>query len=676
MQIDLKCWSESLEKMAGTLLPEEIHVSADPSAFFDGFFCEVGFPISPDVYPIWFDDGVIISIESAQTFVFDLDGGRWKKFNANPCRRVFWIGETGMLGEVDDSNGSVTEFFPVFSPNTAAEYIAMLCGKQLERGSRPKDREVQIEDIVADSYVHFFRYPDDLSPRIEEMPWVSTGPLGELVNLYIDKSIRWLDPFMTEFWQLERRSKIKREPKSAKTIKSGEEMISKDEHVLRLVQRLSELSGIDSNPLRQPCLETAACLKDADMLDASEAWRLQIYQLPYAIRYSMAELVLDVGVLPVKEVFVDYLSREVNPLAWENIRKHVLLSLLDGAKDESNVHLVLPSMPDQRRRAFEALAYRHAIDRSSQQLSQFQAGKENARELHELLANRYLEVAATLKRMPTHDAERERAQRPLPYFIEASLIAWERAPENLKVQNGFMAFGNLLRSIALFGIAEIQVRRKQWSEFEPPSPDVIAGIQANPSFGHWSKCLDWLNRYANALPMFGGWIRVMGEHRMQTITLTELRNKYAHPASVLERAFVENIKAQLEAFFSDVVRKLRREEGVSVILPLSRRALRREKEIAFEFIGLNLCSPYDRFQEKSFNLSVEASGSVIEGEIFAVSNGVSPLVLSLQTFFRAKELTPDRYAVLLYEKAFDGTSGIFNAVDSEVQDKLPMPNFL
>jgi hypothetical protein len=37
-------------------------------------------------------------------------------------------------------------------------------------------------------------------------------------------------------------------------------------------------------------------------------------------------------------------------------------------------------------------------------------------------------------------------------------------------------------------------------------------------------------------------------------------------------------------------------------------------------------------------------------------------------------VTPDQYAILLYEKAFDGKAGVFGAVDSEVQDKLPMPN--
>jgi hypothetical protein len=672
MQIDLRRWGEGLENLTDTVLPKETHVSIDPSKFFDGFFCESGFPASPDYYPIWFDEGVVIYVDSAQTFVFDLDGGRWKKMSGTPCYRVFWISESRILGEVDKSNGRVTEFFRVSSPNTAAEYIALLCGKQLERGSRENEHEVLVEDIVADSYVRFFRYPDDLSPRLEELPWVSTRSLAELVKLHVEKPIPWLDPFTMEFRLMEWRKKIKGETESAKTIRWGadEEKISKEE----MFVRISEQSGTDAGTLRQACLAAASRLEDTDMLDVNEEWRLQTHQLPYAFHGPWPELALDVAVLPRAEVFPDFLSQEVNPLAWETIRKHVLLSLLGGAKEESAVSLGLPSAVEQRRRAFEAMAYRHAIDRTSQKLSRFQAGKGNARELHGLLANRYLEVATIVKRMPKHDAELERAHCPLPYFVEAPLIAWERAPENLKIQNGFMAFGNLLRQVVLLGLTEVQVCRKQLTEFKPPPLDVIAGIRGNPSLGHWSKCLDWLNRYAGALPIFGGWVQAMGEHRTQTIELTELRNKYAHPTGVLERAFIENIKRQLEAFLFATVRKLRREIGGRVILPLSRRALPQKSDTTFEFVGQDLCSPYDRFREASFELFAKNSESVIEGEIVAVSNRDRQQVLSLQAFFRAKELTPDQYAILLYEKAFDGNAGVFGAVDSEVQDKLPMPN--
>jgi len=671
MTIDLKSWSERLDKMAGGVLPKETHVSADPSTFFDGFFCEGGFPGTPDYYPIWGDEGVVVYVDSAQTFVFGPECGRWKKFSDTPCHRVFWISEVGTLGEIDDSYGWVTEFFPVASPESAAEYIALLCGKQLERGGRPSEREVLVEDVVADSYVRFFRYPDDLSPRLEEMPWVSTRRLGEVVKMHVEASIPWLDPLLREFRHLEWRKKVENEPESAKTIRVGDsdEKISKEGMFLWL----SELGG-DTSSIRKACLTAASRLEDADVLDASETWRLQMHQLAYAFHGPWANCILEVGVLPAKEVFPDFLSREVNPAARESIRKHVLLSLVGGEQEGPAARLGIPNGAEQRRQAFEAKAYRHAIDRSSQRLSRFQAGKETAQELHGLLANRYLEVAAIVRRLPKHDAELERAHRPLPYFIEASLIGWERAPENLKIQNGFMAFGNLLRAVVLLGLTEVQARREQWSEFTPPPPDVIGGIRANPSFGHWSKCLDWLGRHADALPMFGGWVRALREHRAQIIELTELRNKYAHPASVLERALVENITQHLEAFFMQTVRKLRREEGVKVILPLSRRALRREAETVFEFSGQDLCSPYDRFREAIFDLSSMDCGGVIEGEVLALRSGAHPQVLPLQAFFRAKELSPERYAILLYEKAFDGKVGIFSAVDSEAQDKLPMPN--
>lgn len=672
MAIDLQIWKESLEMMTEGVLPKETHISADPSEFFDGFFCDVGFPGSPDVYPIWGDNGVIIYVDSAQTFVFDLDGGRWKKFCDTPCHRVFWISEQGIFGEVNDSNGRVTEFFPATSPETVAEYVALLCSKQLERGSRPNDRDLAVEDIVSDSFIRFFRYPDDLSPRLQEMPWVSTRLLGDLVKLHIENSTPWLEPFMKEFRVLESRIKVKKEPESAKTIQwaGSEEKISPEE----LFLRLSEQLGGDAGPLRQACLTAASRIEDVDMLDAKDGWRLQVHHLAYAFHGPWADLVLDVGALLAKEVFPDFLCKEVNPSACKSIRQHILRPWLAGAKTEAPVRLAMPNGAEQRRRAFEAKAYSHAINLTSQRLSRFQAGEETASELHGLLANRYLEVATILGRMPTHDAELERAHRPLPYFVEAPLIAWERAPENLKLQNGFMAFGNLLKTVVLLGLTEVHSTKNAVGEFTPPPPDVIGGIRANPSLGHWSKCLDWLNRHVEALPMFGGWIRLMQEHRAQIIELTELRNKYAHPAGVLELAFIEHITRQLEAFFIAVVPKLRRANGVSVLLPLSRRALRRENETVFEFDGQDLRSPYHRFREATFTLSATDCGRVIEGEIIAIHNGLHPQVLPLHAFFRAKEMPLERCAILLYEKAFDGKLGIFSAVDSEVQEKLPMPD--
>ena len=410
------------------------------------------------------------------------------------------------------------------------------------------------------------------------------------------------------------------------------------------------------------------------MLDSSANWRLQLHKLAYALHGPSPYLALEVGALLAKEVFPDFLCQEVNPVAWKSVRQHILGPWWSGAKADAPIRLAIPNGAEQRRRAFEASAYRHAINLLSRRLSQFQAGNETASELHGLLANRYSEVATVLERMPTHDAELERTHRPLPYFIEAPLIAWERASENLKLQNGFMAFGSLLKTAALLGLTELQGVRNGLSEFTPPSPDVIGGMCGNPSLGHWSKCLDWLSHYVNALPMFGGWIRTMQEHRAQLINLTELRNKYAHPAGVLERAFIEHVNQQLEEFFATAVRRLRRENRVKMLLPLSRRALRREYETAFEFDGLSLCSPYPRFREANFILSATNSGGVIEGEILALRDGDHPQVLPLQAFIRAKKLSTDRCAILLYDKAFDGKNGIFSAIDSEVQEKLPMQN--
>ena len=672
MPIDLKSWCARIESLVGKVLPDEVVVSSKPDEFFDGFFCDAGFPCWPDMYPIWDDRGVVIYINSAQTFVFDLDGCRWKRFCDTDCQRIFWISEDGILGEIDDGSGRVTEFFPVSSPNAAVEYIALLCGKQLERRTHGNEREMQIENIVADSYVHFFRFPDDLSPEIEQMPWVSIRKLDALIRQYILQEVAWLNPFLAEFQQLEIRKKIKGESESAKTIQVGDsgEKISKNE----LFLWLSGLNQGELDPLRKTCLHTAATIEEADVLDVTHAWRLQTYRLWYGFMGPRSALKIDVAVFPTDEIYPDYISKNVHPSAWQIIREQVLMPLAGKEESAAPARILLPNFAEQKRRAFEALAYRHAIDIKSRNLSDFQTGKENASELHGLLANRYSEVTTILNRMPTYDAEFERMHFPLPYFIEAPFIAWERAPNILKIQNGFMAFGNLLKQVVLLGLIEVQASKNRLTDFKPQPKDLIAGISGHPSLGHWSKCLDWLGAFAAELTIFGGWIRVLVEHRTQTILLTELRNKYAHPSCVLERAFLESIRKQLDAFFTKVLPKLRREKKVKMILPLVRRAVRQQTEISFEFIGHDLCSSYERFREVSIQLSNADSKNMVEGEIIAVGGADSPKVLSLQEFFRAKEVAADQYTILVYDKSYNGKSGVFSAVDSEVQDNLPMLN--
>lgn len=357
MNIDLNAWEERLEEMVGEILPVDTRVSADPMRFFEGFFDgEPGYPLSEDIYPIWGDKGLVICIETAEAFAFSLDDGQWRKTEDKPYTRVFWISESGTLGEVDDYSGRVHDFFPISSPNAAAEYVALLCGKQLERSYRKKAREMRPEDLITDTYIHFFRYPDDLSPRVRDMPWVSTRSLVQLLNQHVEASIEWLGAITTWFKLDALRRKIKDQSESAKTIRLSDsgEQISPAEFALRLSEEL----GQDTHSQWGAYMAAASGLKDSDILDDKDRWRLMLYGFGYGDRGPWENIGLDVGVLLEQSVFPDFLSEGVNPGAWRSIRRQVGYTLLGHTKDDSSTPIAVPSPTEQRKLAFEALAYR------------------------------------------------------------------------------------------------------------------------------------------------------------------------------------------------------------------------------------------------------------------------------------------------------------------------------
>lgn len=670
MKIDLKAWRDRIECLAESHLPGETVISDDPPKFFDGFFCEIGYPGTPDYFPIWLQDGVVIYIDSGQTFTFELNSGRWKKFNEAPCLRVFWISEDGVLGEVDESNGSVQEFFPVSSPEAVVEYVGLVCGKQLGRGGKPKLRVVPMNEVVEQTCVRFFRYPDDLSLNEEELPWVSTRSLKEVVELHISKSVPWLSPITKDLSDIRLKEQIKREDETHKTIlleDTGEKVSP-----IELALKLGEAFTPDTEDIRDACRQAANGLADDDMIAGDVEWRIQQHHLAYIFEGPVALADLVVGAILSPDVFPDYVLPQVNPSAWDEIRNYSLMPFWNESKTRHDVEVALPSPIEQRKLAFESLAYRHGINKESAQLSQFQEGKESARDLHGLLANRYEEVRNATSRLPKHDAESERARHPLPYFIEAPLIAWERSPEAFEVQNGFIAFGNLLRQIALLGLCELQAVRASGGKIEVPDKDLLSGIGGNPSLGHWSRCLDWLHSNTSVLQLFGDWVRIFAEQRKKTIELVELRNKHAHAATILERSFIEHIHRALAEYFHEVVPEMRKNDNVRIFLPNSRKAIRTDNGTVFQFTGYDLASAFSRFHEVDLELPAENSKIVVEGELLAMRARTHARVVPLNSFYRAKELTPDRLALLIYEKGCKKSEGVFSAVDIEGQQKLPM----
>jgi hypothetical protein len=92
-----------------------------------------------------------------------------------------------------------------------------------------------------------------------------------------------------------------------------------------------------------------------------------------------------------------------------------------------------------------------------------------------------------------------------------------------------------------------------------------------------------------------------------------------------------------------------------------------------ELFGLDLTSPYDRFREISFVLPDSFAQLVFDDELILIQKDKPNKALSLHTFFRFKEIKAGRYDVLIFEKGFDGKTGVFTGIASGLQEKQSLP---
>lgn len=677
MKIDIEKWHAELEVLLEKRLKEDTTLSKAPSDFFDGFFCDAGFPVTPDVYPIWWDDGIVIYVDAMPHIRFESRTGRWKREGDDEYRRLFWISDEGVLGEVAEDNGRITEFFPVNNPNEAVEYFELLRDKKLGADFKSKMRPNSAEDLIEGVYVRFFRFPDDLTEQNDELPWVNLISVQDLVKEHIDKNLQWMSLPLGELTRRRLLDAAKQRGIRDKTIDvtPGDDdpppQMTHTEFALTLLDAHQD----EHKGLRVRCFEAASKLKDADLLPDSGANELIRTALLYAKCGMHYDCRVEFGIELSEIAFAGYLSEQVNPQAFEVITSLVFSRVSEGFARPEKSAVDLPPLIDQKRHAFEARCYRHQIHRHSQRLERVEIGKSpapTATDLRKLLANRFEEVLYLADRVPEPNAELDRAKHPLPYFMEAVFLAWERAPEKLKVQNGLASFGNLIRVVALLGLTELQAVRPELGQFSSPADDLMKGVTGNPSLGHWSRFLDYLGSYLPHLPFFKGWLDALLVRRKAMIELIELRNKYSHPASSIEQGLLDDLVSKLHEFLGDVSHSLRQSGGsLSIFLPRVRKAIRsRIGGIEFQFSGYDLASPYDRFFEANHTFSEATATGLIEDELTFIHKGAR--CLSVNRFFRFREMKPGEYEVSIYEKGFDGRTGIFTGISTGIQEKLPM----
>jgi hypothetical protein len=675
MKIDLERWYGELEMLLEKHLKADTQLSKDPSTFFDGFFCDAGFPVLPDIYPIWYHAGIVIYVEAMPPTRFDERVGRWIREGEGEYQRVFWVSDEGVFGEVSEENGRLTEFFPVSSPSVVADYFDLLRSKKLLGDTKPKRKGFCPSDLIENVYVRFFQYPDDLTENYDELPWVNLSAVENLVTEHIEKNIQWMSLPLADLKRLRLKHKTKHHDHKIEVKMDEDEKGIKITHS-EFVLALFDAHHNEHQDLKKRCFEKASKLKVCDVLPPSATGRLvrSLFLRHFNGRYYDCEI--DVGIELTEHNFCGFFEKEVNPQAFSAVTSVAFARLSKEFEASKELEVELPSAFDQKRVAFEVRYYRHQIHRQAQRLKNFDVGASplpTADDLRKLLANRHEEVIYVAKQMPHANAELERAKHPLPFFLEAPFLASERSPEKLKVQNGLASFGNLIRIIVLLGLRELQSLRSNLNQFAPLPADIHLGITGNPSLGHWFRLVDYLGDRSDQLTIFQSWIRALVQRRKDCIELVEFRNKYVHPASAMDQAFLDDLIKKLDRFLEDASKELRRSsESLAVFLAKSRKAIRTGSGITFRIDGYDLASPYDCFKETSHEFSEKITKDFLEDEIVFVTKSPEKRWLSVNPFFRFREMRPGQCEISIYEKGFDGKTGIYTGISTGIQEKLPM----
>ena len=115
-KIKLEQWYQELRVLLADA--KEIDVHDRPDEYFYGLFCD-GLPCGPKYREIWFEEGLVISVENGGR-IFKPEARCWNK-HEDSSYRIFWLSEEGVFSEVSQETGHLTEFFAVSSPVSPGE---------------------------------------------------------------------------------------------------------------------------------------------------------------------------------------------------------------------------------------------------------------------------------------------------------------------------------------------------------------------------------------------------------------------------------------------------------------------------------------------------------------------------------------------------------------------------
>lgn len=665
----------NLEDFASKIAPLVKTLNEDNSVYSD----------SLEAFENWMSDGlsipqlndwtrpaVTVWIEDMSTWRFDVLTNSWSEFDPGRTTfRIFRIMNNGVMGEIThDSINTSEEWFPVTCPYEAFTYIEFLIKFSKKCLISEPSQMLSADSLIRDSFVPFYRFPDDLSLNDLQNSWISTRLLRPLIDEHLEKNLKWMNAPLLKLRKAEREKKI-----NLNSIDSSPSLAENAITHSELVRVIQDAETSRYVGMAEACDLYAKKISANDVLDPSMLYRCVETAVIYAKDTSgIFHERLKINLLLSENCFAPFFSKHVNPAGHDAICSAGVSTFLT---DQSTIHkrsVETPKIVVQKRLVFESLCYRHKISEIGIQLGEFRDSSETLPNYGELTRRRIARFQ-TIKRikdaLPTEETEIARVTHPLPFFIEQPLLHWERATAGNRFLVGSAFLSQLLKITTLVGLEELHAVRSSIDSLMPFPAGLLEGLQAKPSLGHWSRCVDHLAKLQHYFSVWNNWISSINSERVLITRLIKLRNQLSHPDFLLDSDVLLSAEEAFTTLFDRIVPKLRIAiADVEIFLPINRTVHQNQDGGIFHRIrSKNVKSASQPFAEVEIEKLGSACSAIFDQQLFSSKGDI---IVPLNHFFKIGNAKNGKTEIFIYDKDYTGAAAKMTEVGTGFSDSIPL----
>jgi hypothetical protein len=618
----------------------------------------------------WLKPSVTIWIQDMPTWRFDVQINSWREYEpGRTSYRIFRILSTGVMGEITPQSATTSEeWFPVSSPHEAFAYIDFLINfskKCLPHGTA---QQLPASSLIKDTFVPFYRFPDDLSLEKLQSSWISTRFLKPLIDSHIKSNLKWMEAPLLKLRKTALEKNLRQKSADSTMTLSGEIITHAD-----FVRYLAETEANRYGGMAAECAEYAGKVSPKDILNSNLLHQCVDGAIVYAQdTFGIFHERLNFNLLLNDNCFGPFFRKDVNPAGHTAVSSEGVRPFLSDQSAVCKQMVDVPKLAVQKRIAFEAMSYRQRIARISEQLGEFRNLDDSVPAYADLARRRiarYHILQRIKEALPSDEQEIARVTHPIPYFIEQPLIHWERATPGNRFLVGSACLSQILKTTSLVGLEELHA---VWSSIEslPAFPDgLLESLCGKPSLGHWSRCVDHLAKLNHHFSVWNAWIQSINSERELIIQLIELRNQISHPDFLLDPDILSTSEEIFTQLFNRLLPKLRSAiADVEVLLPCHRTVRQMDDgETRHRIRCKNLKSASQPFAEVDFETSPRIHPQVIDEQLFSARGDHR---VPLAHFFKALVTKSGKTEIYIYDKEYTGKQARMTEVGSGISAQL------